>query len=287
VVLVIGSRGRVVPLVGLLLALATGIALGAGPLTDTGSSAALTPATSPPAPQHRYADAFAGAVATRLYARGLSRRPVAVLTAPGADPSTVAALTAQIKAAGGQVSGIYPLGSQLVDPGQKSLVDTLGTELGKQLHARLDPSATTYPRIGELLAIAVANRGAGVGQVNDDVSAVRQSMVAAKLMTVPPARPGTAPLVLLVLGRSLDQAIADGLVSGLASRSRGVVVVADTAARNLAGLRADGVTKRAAGVDGVETTAGQVASVLTLIRSWRTPGGSFGASGADGAAPLG
>jgi Copper transport outer membrane protein, MctB len=287
VVLVIGSRGYAVPLVGCLLALATGIALGAGPLTDTGSSASVPPVTSPPSAQHRYADAFAGAVATRLYADGLSRRPVAVLTAPGAAATTVTGLVAQIKAAGGQVSGTYPLSSQLVDPQQKSLVDTLGTELGKQLHTRLDRGASTYPRIGELLAVAVANRGGGVGQVNGDVSAVRQSMVAAKLMTVPPARPGTAPLVLLVLGKGLDQAIADGLVTGLAAKSRGVVVVADTAAPNLAGLRADGVTKHATAVDGVETTAGQVASVLALIRSWRTPGGSFGASGADGAAPVG
>jgi hypothetical protein len=287
VVLVIGSRGYAVPLLGLLLALATGIALGAGPLTDTGSHADVARVTSPPAPQHRFADAFAGAVATRLYADGLSRRPVAVLTAPGADPSTVAGLIAQIKAAGGQVSGTYQLSPQLVDPQQKSLVDTLGSELGKQLHARLDPSATTYPRIGELLAVAVANHGASVGQVNADVSAVRQSMIAAKLMTVTGARPGTSPLVLLVLGNGLDQAIADGLVSGLASRARGVVVVADTAAPNVVGLRADGVTKRAAAVDGVETTAGQVASVLALIRSWRTPGGSFGASGVTGAAPLG
>jgi Copper transport outer membrane protein, MctB len=93
--------------------------------------------------------------------------------------------------------------------------------------------------------------------------------------------------VLLVLGTGLDQAIADGLVSGLASRSRGVVVVGDTGAPNLAGLRADGVTRHAAAVDGVETTAGQVASVLALIRSWRTRGGTFGASGVTGVAPLG
>jgi hypothetical protein len=284
---VIRSRGYAVPLVGVLLALATGIALGAGPLTDTGSSAAPAPGPGRQVPQHRYADVFAGAVATRLYANGLSRRPVTVLTAPGADPGTVAGLTQQIKAAGGQVAGVFPLGSQLVDPQQKSLVDTLGTELGKQLHARPDPSATTYPRIGELLATAVANRGASVGQVNDDVSAVRQSMVAAKLIRVPGSRPGTSPLVLLVLGRKVDQAIADGLVSGLASRSRGVVVVADTGAPNLLGLQADGVATRAAVVDGVETTAGQVTSVLALIRSWRTPGGSFGASGVTGAAPLG
>jgi hypothetical protein len=284
---VIRSRAYAVPLVAVLLALATGVALGAGPLTDTRSSAAPGAAVTAPASGHHFADAFAGAVASRLYDKGLSRRPVAVLTTPGADPATVAALSAQIRAAGGQVAATYPLSSQLVDPEQKSLVDTLGSELGKQLHARVDKHASTYPRIGELLAVGVANQGSGVGQLNDDISAVRQSMVAAKLMTVPQGPPGTSPLVLVVLGSEMDQAIIDGLMSGLAARSRGVVAVGDTKAANLLGLREDGVTRHVTVVDGAETTAGQVATVLALIRSWRTQGGSFGASGANGAAPLG
>ncbi len=283
----IRSRAYAVPLVAVLLALATGVALGAGPLTDTRSSAAPGPVVTSPGPQHQYADSFAGAVAGRLYDNGLSRRPVAVVTTPGADPATMAALTAQIKAAGGQVTATYALSSQLVDPEQKSLVDTLGSELGKQLHARIDKSASTYPRIGELLAVAVATRGAGVGRLDDDVSAVRQSMVAAKLMSVPQGPPDTAPLVLVVLGGEMDQAITDGLLTGLAARSRGVVAVGDAQAPNLLGLRQDGVTRHVTAVDGAETTAGQVASVLALIRSWRTRGGSFGASGTNGAAPLG
>ena len=283
----IRSRAYAVPLVAVLLALATGVALGAGPLTDTRSSASPGPVVSSPGPQHQYADSFAGAVAGRLYDNGLSRRPVAVVTTPGADPATMAALTAQIKAAGGQVTATYALSSQLVDPEQKSLVDTLGSELGKQLHARIDKSASTYPRIGELLAVAVATRGAGVGRLDDDVSAVRQSMVAAKLMSVPQGPPDTAPLVLVVLGGEMDQAITDGLLTGLAARSRGVVAVGDAQAPNLLGLRQDGVTRHVTAVDGAETTAGQVASVLALIRSWRTRGGSFGASGTNGAAPLG
>jgi hypothetical protein len=287
VVLVIRSHAYAVPLVAVLLALATGVALGAGPLTDTRSSAAPGPAVTTPTTQPGYADSFAGAVAGRLYAQGLSRRPVAVLTTPGADPAVVAALVAQIKAAGGQVAGTYPLTSQLVDPEQKSLVDTLGAELRKQLHASIDKSASTYPRIGELLAVAVANRASSVGQVNNDVSAVRQSMVAAKLMSVPQGPPGTAPLVLVVLGTEMDQAIADGLLTGLAAKSRGVVAVGGTQAPNLLGLSQDGVTRHVAVVDGAETTAGQVASVLALIRSWRTQGGSYGASGTTGATPLG
>jgi len=285
---VIRSRAYAVPLVAVLLALATGIALGAGPLTTTGSSAEPAPATTSLAPDARYPDAFAASVASRLYADGLSRRPVALVTLPGADRETVSALASQIELAGGTVTGTYPVGSQLVDAQQKSLVDTLGVQLGKQLHGLVDKDTSTYPRIGQLLGIAVATRGTSPGQLGDDVTAVRQSLVAAHLLTLPEGDdPQTAPLVLVVTGSVVDQAIADGLLRGLATRARGVVAVGPPAAGNVLGLDADGVTRRVSSVDGTETSAGRVATVLALIRSWSEQGGAYGASGSDGSAPLG
>ncbi len=283
----IRSRAYAVPLVAVLLALATGIALGAGPFTTTGSSAEPAPATATSVPDATYPDAFAASVASRLYADGLSRRPVALVTLPGADKATVSALAAQIELAGGSLAGTYPVGSQLVDAEQKSLVDTLGVQLGKQLHGLVDPDTSTYPRIGQLLGIAVATRGTSPGQLDDDVTAVRQSLVAADLLALPKNDPQTAPLVLVVTGSEVDQAIADGLLSGLATRARGVVAVGPTAAANVLGLAADGVTRHVATVDGTETSAGRVAAVLALIRSWSKQGGAYGASGSDGSAPLG
>jgi len=283
---VIRSRAYAVPLVAVLLALAIGIALGAGPLSTTGSSAEPAPTTTA-APDARYPDAFAASVASRLYGNGLSRRPVALVTLPGADPATVSALTSQIKLAGGTLSGLYPVGSQMVDAEQKSLVDTLGVQLGQQLHGQLAANTSTYPRIGQLLAIAVATPGTSPGQPNDDVAAVRQSLVAAHLLTVPAGNPATAPLVLVVTGSEVDQAIADGLLSGLATKARGVVAVGPTSAPNVVGLGADGVTRQVTTVDGTETSAGRVAAVLALIRSWSKHGGAYGASGSDGSAPLG
>jgi hypothetical protein len=283
---VIRSRRYAVPLVGVLLALATGIALGAGPLGPTGSSAEPAPATSTAAPDSRYPDAFAASVAGRLYGNGLSRRPVAVVTLPGADQATVSALSAQIELAGGTVAGIYPVDAQLVDAEQKSLVDTLGLQLGKQVRRGVDKNTSTYPRIGQLLAVAVATRGTAPGQPDDDVAAVRQSLVAARLLAVPAGNPQTAPLVLVVTGTEVDQAIADGLLSGLASGARGVVAVGPTGAVNVVDLDAV-VTEQVTTVDGTETSAGRVAAVLALIRSWSERGGAYGASGSDGSAPLG
>ena len=88
----IRSRVYAVPLVAVLLALATGIALGAGPLTSTRSNADPAPSTAAPAPDATYPDLFAASVAGKLYANGLSRRPVALVTLPGADGATVSRL---------------------------------------------------------------------------------------------------------------------------------------------------------------------------------------------------
>lgn len=283
----IRHRSYAVPLTAVLLALATGVALGAGPLTDTGSSAASGPRVVRQAPSDDYADAFAQATASRLYAHGLSRRPVAIVTLPGASPETVSALAQQIRAAGGQVSATYAVLGQLVDAQQKSLVDTLGIQLAQQVKGEIDPRASTYPRIGQLVAVAAANRGHAAAPPDQNTAAVRQSLAAAKLLKLPAGHPQTAPLVLVVLGSSVDQAIADGFVSGLAAGSRGVVAVAPSRDPILAGMAADGVTKRVTTVDGSETAAGRIAAVLGLERAWTTRGGAFGASGADGAVPLG
>jgi Copper transport outer membrane protein, MctB len=283
---VIRSRSYAVPLTAVLLALATGVALGAGPLDDARSDASPAPRVATPAPASTYADSFAASVGPRLYAHGLSRRPVALVTMPGADPATVTALTSQVRAAGGQVTATYAVHGQLVDAEQKSLVDTLGLQLSKQVHG-IDHGASTYPRIGQLVAAAVASTGNAGRPAGDDASAVRQSLAAAHLLTVPGGDPQTAPLVLVVLGSSVDQAIADGVLTGLAAGARGVVAVAPTRDTTLAGLHADGVTRHVTTVDGSETNAGRVSAVLGLIRSWKSPGGAFGASGADGAVPLG
>ena len=103
-----------------------------------------------------------------------------------------------------------------------------------------------------------------------------------------------APLVLVVLGTDADDegsdAILAGLVQGLAAQATGVVVagtLADGGDGQLGRLRADPAAAGVATLDGVDTLAGQVATVMALQRSVTTPGGSFGASGADGAVPLG
>ena len=286
----ISYRHHVVSLIAVFLALAIGVTLGGGPLSDIGRAA-------PPSSEVRaqdagaeraqaFAETFATASAPALYAGGLRDRSVSVLTLPGADPTVVESLGTQIKAAGGSVSGSHTALPALVSAGEKSLVDTMGSQLMTQLDsAAVAAESSTYDRIGQLLGLVMSSPKSSAA----NAESVRQSLAGADLLTSPEGD-NRSQLVLVVLGDDIDDAILSGLVAGLATKATGVVVAGDAdsgATGDLAGLRTEPDAKAAATVDGVETALGQVTTVLALARSLETPGGSFGASGSDGAVPLG
>lgn len=286
----ISYRHHIVSLVAVFLALAVGVVLGGGPLTDLGRdespAAATTHQERAVARTASFGDDFAAASATTLYAGGLKEHTVSIVTLPGADGDTASALGAQVEAAGGTVTGTYDAQAALVDAGQKSLVDTLGSQLMTQLGSdAVTADAPTYDRIGQLIGLGVASSDLpGAGAVS-----VRESLSGAELLTSPQDA-SRGQVVLVVLGDDVDPAILSGIVSGLAAKATGVVVAGDTASAtasgDLAGLRAEPAAEKVATVDGADTPLGQVTTVLALIRSLTVQGGSFGASGSDGAVPL-
>ncbi len=277
----ISFRHHIVSLVAVFLALAAGIVLGGGPLSDLGRDDRPAAATTQERKADRaasYGDRFAAANAEALYAGGLEDRDVSVVVLPGADPEVVSALGEQVETAGGAVAGTYEVQEALIDASEKSLVDTLGSQLGQQLgEGAVSTDAPTYQRAGQLVGVAVS------GDIPaSDANAVRQSLAGAELMTSPEGAV-RAPAVLVVLGDETDPAILTGLVAGVADRATGVVVAGDAEA--LAPVRSDSDADRAATVDGVDTPLGQVTTTLALIRSFSVQGGSFGASGSDGTVP--
>ncbi len=300
----ISLRQHVASLVAVFLALAVGIALGGGPLADTDDEPQTQSDTSAPEqPEAQsdsaaaYADAFAAASANRLYAEGLAGHAVAVLAMPGAESTQIKALTAQVVAAGGAITGSFSAGAALVEPDQTSLVETLGSQLMTQLaDPRIDVTATTYDRIGQLIALAIATDQ--VSSVGADAAAVtiREALAAADLLTSP-ADVRNAPLILVVLppgsGGASDslatKTILSGLANGLGSNAAGVVVAADgesAADGELAALRGGELVGPVSTVDGIDTTIGQVTTVLALMSVLSGTGGSYGASGSDGPVPL-
>lgn len=284
-------------LVAVFLALAAGIALGGGPLSDiTDPDPAPAAATSEAAvdPSAAYADAFTDAVGPLLTSAKLADRGVAVVTAPGVNEETLSALSDQVTAAGGTITGRYALSDIVVSPEQKSLVDTLGSQLMTQQGKTISADATTYDRIGHLLGIAISTTKSAGDVPSGKQTAVFDSLVGADLLAFDGGVTERAPLVLFVLGGEPaaegGDAITAGIVAGLAKAAAGVVVagtLADGGDGQIGRLRAEPVATEVATVDGIDTTAGQVAAVLALARTFDTPGGAFGASGADGPAPLG
>ncbi len=284
-------------IVAVFLALAVGIVLGGGPLSDVTepkpAPVAATAAGDDPAGV--YAEGFTGAVGPLLTNAKLADRSVAVVTAPGADEQVITSLAEQVAAAGGTIGGRYSLTEAMVSPEQKSLVDTLGSQLMTQQGKAIASDSSTYDRIGQLLGLSVASAAPEGGDPTGKHTAIFDSLVGAGLVA---ANEGgvkrQAPLVLLVLGAEPapegGDAILAGLTAGLSRAAVGVVAVgtvADGVDGQIARLRAEPVSAEVATVDGIDTAAGRVASVLALARALSTEGGAFGASGADGPVPLG
>lgn len=281
-------RRHLVGTVAWVMALAIGIVLGSGPL----SHEAWLPSSGDPAPLRARvaigptADDVAGAVAPAVYGARLEGRTVALLSAPGVERETLDALQAGIEAANGSVTARWTAGQALVGAGDKTLVDTLGSQLLEQLDGRgADPAASAYERMGQLLGTAIATSDPDGAVPGTQATTIRQSIDAASLLShIGDAEPRQAPLVLLVLGDDLDDNIAEGLVAGIAARASGVVVAAPRRDSDLTALGQLGIVTT---VDGITGATGRLAAVLALARVEEEPGGSYGASGADGVLPLG
>ena len=304
----ISLRQHVVSLVAVFLALAVGIALGGGPLSSDdndggGAASAGTPtaSTTPAAVSDQtaeFVDAFAGQGATRLYADGLNGHAAAILAMPGAQSAQVKALQAQIIAAGGAITGTYTAGDKLVDPEQNTSIDTLSSQLATQLaDLRVEATAPTYERMGQLLGIAMATTQASSVRADLAAVSVRETLGGAELLTSP-EDVRNAPLVLVVLPPGEEGAesslatrtILSGLISGIGHNAAGVVVAGDQDSADggeLAALRESELTGPISTVDGIETTIGQVTTVLAMEAVIGGTTGSYGASGSDGVVPLG
>jgi len=302
---VISFRSHVVSLMAVFLALAIGVVLGGGPLSEVGRGATADElaAAEQDAAQARagakasiaFSDEFALATAGRTLAKGLEGQTVVVVRLPGAPADEVAAITGLVDTAGGTVVGNYQLQRSLLDPDQSSLVDTLGSQLAATLGNDEVAGLPSYRRIGRLLGISVATSYPDGSDFDTSAVSVRESLVGAHLAK-PIGEPGRrGSVVLVVLG---DEPPADtgvdtmlgGLTTGLADVARGVVVAGTNGSAKggiLGALRSsDAKSAEVSTTDSVDSAAGQVATVLALIAAGAGTAGSYGASGSDGAVVL-
>ncbi len=300
----ISFRHHVLTIVAVFLALAVGIVVGGGPLSDVGLSSAESEepggrdtGSDPRLEATQEALGYAGTL-SRTLGRGatqdaLADRPVALVRTPGAPDRRVGELETVVSDAGGSVTATYALTETLLSPGEKSLVDTLGSQLAAQVEADgVEEDASTYVRLGQLLGRSAAAGGDEAADSDGTATAILQGLVGGDLVRATDEEAGRAPLVLVVLGEDLDEEadpILSGLLEGLATSARGVVTAGSTTTGTdgvLARVR-EGGGEIGSTVDGVEHGAGQVTTVLALAAAYDDTTGHFGAAGSDGVPPLG
>lgn len=308
-------KRHVIAVVAALFALAVGIAIGGGPLSyvpETDEPTTASPGDDPDDPDDQpvdqpvasgaFADLFAASAAATLYDGQMLGHPTVILTMPGADEDVVEGMVTQVKAAGGGLTGIFAVEGGVTDLGETSLIDKLGSQLVTELSTelnddRVDPLASTYVRLGQLIGLAISTLDKGGVKASGSAEKIRTTLATAGLLTSP-AGARLAPLVLVVLPPHdaededllASAGIYRGLTVGLVENPAGVVVLGDLASGEegiLAELREDeDILVGASTVDGSDTGVGQVTAMLALIQTLDDIVGSYGASGSDGAVPV-
>ena len=309
----IDFRYHIVSLVAVFLALAVGIVLGSGPLNEPiqGTLKAQVDSLKKDSDQLRSqitqqdkqlaADAkFTTEVSKAMVPNQLAARTVVVVTLPGVGKDQVAPVTKILDDAGAKVTGTVQLTDKYVDPKNTAALEDLAL--------RLVPPGVTFPdnatpmqRVATVLAAAlVVNDASKAGKVNNDSSEVLAGMsdFGALSTTGEPAAPAELAVVLAPSAPSTQSPANDAAVTALMpvaerldARSRGAVLagVRGSSAKGgvVAATRSAGnAAKGLSTVDDVDTSAGQLATVLALVEQTRNAQGDYGsADNVDGSIP--
>jgi hypothetical protein len=293
------------------LAVALGIALGAGPLQhsneerDKELAAQKTEVTRK---QHEvdalrrasaFGEAFAKATGPTLTLGALAGRSVAVVTLPGADPAVVDAVKADVAAAQGQVTAQVALAATMARSSSRQLVDALTSQMITQAPGVTVPAdAGGYARFGALLARAVGTSGTPPKAAYDATAVgIVSGLQSADLVTLTQPGGARAGLAVVVAGPAArtDAAAADNTVPVTLLQAFGAqvptVVVGPAGAAGSRGVigalrSTPGARPAVSTVDSVETAMGRVSAVLALAARARGTVGQYGAvDAADGPLP--
>ncbi len=210
----IDFRYHIVSLISVFLALAVGIALGAGPLKDTigdtltGQVAqlrtekdALRGELDTANGSLKDAQAFLTAAAPQLVGGTLPGRRVAVVLLGKNDQSIVDAITSQLKAAGASVSAQV----QVTDTWTSSAKPTFRQTLAAQLTPYLDPAPAQNATVDTQLAEALAQSLTGANpsspnSLSESAGTVLQTLVKAALITTTADVTAPADAIVVVAG---------------------------------------------------------------------------------------
>lgn len=287
----ISFRYHLVSVAAVLLALAAGIALGAGPLDDNtilsgddnaGSSA--DPAIA------RFESGYAARTSGALLKGVLKSRSVVVLTLPGARAEETKDIRADIEKAGADVTGEVQLTGKLVDPANRQFAEGVAQQSASDVKGVTD-AGESYGRIGAALGRSVLGKSGK--NLDTTANTISSAFVEGELVTYAAKPEKFADLAVVVSGpgRAGDSgSVAAQLAKAIDGSGRGAVLAGPSTSSQdggvLAALRGSDAASQVSTVDVTDTAAGRVVVSLALAREADGQSGSWGTSrSADGAVP--
>jgi hypothetical protein len=277
-------RYHLVSVAAVLLALAAGVALGAGVLDER-----LTAPADDAAPSGgdsalvSFEDGYAARTAPGLIDGTLDDRTVVVLTLPGARDGEVAGIRRDLERAGATVTGTVGLTAKVLDPANRQFSESVAQESAP------DVTGEGYARVGAALGRSLLGRSGA--DLDETARTVASAFDEGGLTDAEQAPDAFASLAVVVTGpsRAGDGAeVLSGLVRSLAGSGSGVLVAGPSTASRDGG--AVDVVRRDASqvstVDVTDTSAGRAVTALALARVAAGESGAWGTSrSSDGPVP--
>ena len=305
----ISLRHHAVSMAAVFLALAVGVVLGAGGVSDRllgavsaerddldGRVTRLVAERDALAARERAADEFAGRVGPAAV-RGLLQGRTVVLVAAGADAQDRDAVAGLLQEAGASVTGRVDLTDAVGDPARADQLRELASRL-LPAGAQLPAAADTGSLLGGLLGGVLLVRDGAPPVSGDAADAVLAGLTGAGFVA-PGASPAPARLAVVLTGGAWDGADAPDaaavharLAAQLDRSGDGAVLAGRAGSATAVGAvgvaRADPqVAADLSTVDDLESGSGRVAAVLALREQVDGRAGRYGTGdgATDGATP--
>ena len=300
----IDFRYHVISIVAIFLALATGIALGAGPLgkefdqqlanqarQDREAKEDLRDQLDQTNQVMEFEGDFAQDLAPQLTNNRLANRTVAVFVLPDADEDTVGGVTSRIEGAGATITATIEIQDSLMDPAERQTAEGIATEVLKGVQGLPDTEgAQSYQLVGYSLArgyLATSEEGAPVDQVAASIDGAFGDGGAGYL-NVDGDLTQRANLAVVIAGPpSEDPQVGQGellaiMVQAMDTLSGGVVVAGPIAAAGdngyVTAVRDSTASDTVSTVDVADRPAGQIVTVLALDQQAEGSVGQYGAA---------
>ena len=288
---VISLRSHAISLAAVFLALAIGVALGSGLLSNTVLSGlrddkqhmqnqinGLTDDKNALNEKLSAAGEFDAQMSPRILRDALTGKSVMLFRTPDAADDDVEALTRFVGEAGGTVSGTVALTQEFVDANSAekllSVVNSPIVPAGRQLSTKLVDQGS---QAGDLLGIALLRGKDPAAPAVDDTQrdAVLAALRDTGFVTYGSQHIGAADTAMIVTGGELGQdagnqgATVARLAAGLAPHGAGTVVVgrdgSATGTAAVAVTRSDpALTGAVSTVDDIDSQSGRITTVLAL-----------------------